>query len=173
MKFAMNGALTIGTLDGANIEIREAVGSDNFFLFGLTAVEVTKLRAEGYNPCKYFNTNPLLREAISQIASGYFSPNEPELFHELVDSLLHRDEFFVLADFQSYVDCQRQVSQAYLNRDFWTRMSILNVARIGKFSSDRTMREYVSEIWNAQPVKVEGQNHKKDDDLLKFSPFVT
>ena len=160
MKFALNGALTIGTLDGANIEIREAVGAENFFLFGLTAEEVTQLQSKGYNPWHYFNTNPSLHQAISQISSGYFSPNEPDLFRALVDSLLHRDEFLVLADYQAYVDCQQQICQAYLDREHWTRMAILNVARMSKFSSDRTIREYATDIWNVQPVKVDQQTNE-------------
>ena len=154
MKFALNGALTIGTLDGANIEIREAVGAKNFFLFGLTAEEVTKLKAQGYNPGHHYNTNPSLRQAIAQIASGYFSLNDPDLFRPLVDSLMYRDEYLVFADYQAYVDCQEQVSQAYLDQENWTRMSILNVAHVGKFSSDRTIREYAAEIWNVKPVQV-------------------
>ena len=154
MKFALNGALTIGTFDGANIELREAVGAENFFLFGLTAEEVTKLKTQGYNPGHYYNTNPSLKQALSQIASGYFSPESPDLFRPLVDSLLYRDEYLLLADYQAYVDCQQQVSQAYLDRENWTRMSILNVARIGKFSSDRTIREYAARIWNVKPVPV-------------------
>ena len=162
MKFALNGALTIGTLDGANIEIREAVGESNFFLFGLTAPAVTKLKAQGYNPRHYYNTNPSLRQAIAQIASGYFSPNDPHLFRPLVDSLLHRDDYLVFADYQAYVDCQERVGKAYLNREQWTRMSILNVARTGKFSSDRTIAEYAAEIWNVKPVKVELANYNQE-----------
>ena len=154
MKFALNGALTIGTLDGANIELREAIGAENFFLFGLTAEQVTQLKAKGYNPWHYYNTNPWLRQAIAQIASGYFSPDAPHLFQPLVDSLLHKDEYLLLADYQAYVDCQERVSQAYLNRQHWTKMSILNVARMGKFSSDRTIREYAAEIWKVKPVQV-------------------
>ena len=158
MKFALNGALTIGTLDGANIEIREAVGAENFFLFGLTAEQVTQLKAKGYNPWHYYNTNPWLRQAIVQIACGYFSPNDPHLFQPLVDSLLHRDEYLLFADYQAYVDCQERVSKAYLNREQWTKMSILNVARMGKFSSDRTITEYAAEIWNVKPVPIELEN---------------
>ena len=116
MKFALNGALTIGTLDGANIELREAIGAENFFLFGLTAAEVTELKAKGYNPWHYYNTNPSLQQTIAQIASGYFSPNDLNLFRPLVDSLLYRDEYLLLADYQAYVDCQQQVSQAYLDQ---------------------------------------------------------
>ncbi len=159
MKFALNGALTIGTLDGANIEIREAVGAENFFIFGLTAEEVTRLKAQGYNPRHYYNTNPSLRQAIAQIDSGYFSSGDPDLFRPLVDSLLHRDEYLLFADYQAYVDCQELVSKAYLNREQWTRMSILNVARMGQFSSDRTMTEYAAEIWKVKPVPIELENY--------------
>ncbi len=154
MKFALNGALTIGTLDGANIEIRQAVGEENFFLFGLTAEAVTQLKARGYNPWQYYNSNPALQQVISQISSGYFSPDTPDLFSHLMDSLLYRDEYVLLADYQAYVDCQQQVSQTYLDQANWTRMAILNVARMGKFSSDRTIREYADEIWKVKPVKV-------------------
>ncbi len=160
MKFALNGALTIGTLDGANIEIRKAVGAENFFLFGLTAEEVVKLKTQGYNPRDYYNTNAELREAIDRIASGYFSLDEPSRFQPIVDSLLNRDEYLLLADYQSYLDCQEQVSHAYQDRDNWTRMSILNVARMGRFSSDRAIREYASDIWQVKPVKIELEDTK-------------
>ncbi len=155
MKFALNGALTIGTLDGANIEIREAVGTKNFFLCGLTAIEVAKLKNQGYNPRDYYNNNTELQGVINRIASGYFSLDEPQRFQPIVDSLLNRDEYLLLADYQSYIDCQEKVSQAYQDQENWTRMSILNVARMGKFSSDRTIREYCQEIWQVKPVKVE------------------
>ena len=160
MKFALNGALTIGTLDGANIEIREAVGADNFWLFGLTAEEVSQLKTQGYNPRDYYNANAELREAIARLASGYFSLDEPNRFQPIVNSLLNRDEYLLLADYQSYLDCQEKVSQAYQDRDNWTRMSILNVARIGKFSSDRAIQEYVSDIWQVKPVEVELEDTK-------------
>ena len=155
MKFAINGALTIGTLDGANVEIREAVGAENFFQFGLTAEEVSRLKIRGYYPWEIYNANTELREVIHRLAAGDFSPQEPHLFQPLIDSLLHRDEYMVLADYQAYIDCQEQVSQAYQDRENWTRMSILNAARTGKFSSDRTIGEYAAEIWNVKPVKVE------------------
>jgi glycogen phosphorylase len=147
MKFAMNGALTIGTLDGANVEIREEVGAANFFLFGLTAGEVSDLKARGYQPMDYYRSNPELREAIDLIQSGFFSRGDQDLFKPLVDSLLHHDEYLVLADYQAYVDCQDQVNKAFRNPDQWTRMAILNVARMGKFSSDRAVREYCEKIW--------------------------
>jgi glycogen phosphorylase len=155
MKFALNGALTIGTLDGANIEIRRAVGEENFFLFGATAAEVRAKRAAGYHPRDYYDSNPYLREAIEQINSGRFSHGDADLFKPLVDSLMKYDPYLVFADYQAYVDSQERVSQAYKNRDHWTRMSILNTARMGKFSSDRSIREYCEKIWNANPVKVE------------------
>jgi starch phosphorylase len=155
MKFAMNGALTIGTLDGANIEIREEVGADNFFLFGLTAQQVEQKKAEGYNPRTYYDANPSLREIIDALGGGEFSHSDRSLFEPLVQSLLHRDDYMLLADYQSYVDCQDKVSTAYRDQDRWTRMSILNVARIGKFSSDRAIRDYCAEIWKTWPVKIE------------------
>jgi starch phosphorylase len=155
MKFCMNGALTIGTLDGANIEIREEVGAENFFLFGLTAAEVQMLKAQGYNPMDVYRSNPELKVVIDLIADGYFSRGDRELFLPLVNSLLHGDPYILLADFQSFVDCQSQVSQAYLNKEHWTRMSILNVARSGKFSSDRTIKEYCQDIWKVKPVKID------------------
>ncbi|MBE9045701.1 glycogen/starch/alpha-glucan phosphorylase [Pleurocapsales cyanobacterium LEGE 10410] len=168
MKFALNGAITIGTLDGANIEIRQAVGEENFFLFGLTADRVTQLKARGYNPRYYYDTNPSLRQAIAQITSGYFSPDDLDLFRPLTDSLMYRDEYLVFADYQAYVDCQERVSQAYLDRKQWTRMSILNVARTGKFSSDRTISEYATEIWNVKPVPVELENYSQESANLKI-----
>ena len=154
MKFSMNGALTIGTLDGANVEIREEVGPENFFLFGLTAGEVHDLRMKGYSPRGYYDSNPHLREAIDQLRSGYFSQGDRELFRPLVDNLLNHDPFLLLADYQSYIDCQDQVSSAYRDQKQWVRMSVLNVARMGKFSSDRSIREYCKNIWNIKPVKV-------------------
>ena len=155
MKFAMNGALTIGTLDGANIEIRQEVGPENFFLFGLTAEEVREKRAAGYHPWDYYHADPHLREAVDLISSGHFSPGDPNLFKPLVDSLLKYDPYLLFADYQSYVNCQELVSQAYKDGDNWTRMSILNMSRMGKFSSDRAIREYCEEIWGAKPVKLE------------------
>ncbi|MDJ0618353.1 MAG: glycogen/starch/alpha-glucan phosphorylase [Calothrix sp. MO_192.B10] len=155
MKLAMNGALTIGTLDGANIEIQQQVGAENFFLFGLTASEVLHLKAQSYNPWDYYNTNPELRLVIDRIASGYFWASQPDLFRPIVESLLIKDKYMVIADYQSYVDCQQRVSQAYRDTNKWTQMSILNVARMGKFSSDRTIREYCQDIWHIKPVKVQ------------------
>jgi starch phosphorylase len=153
MKFSMNGALTIGTLDGANVEIREEVGAENFFLFGLTTEEVLDLKARGYRPIDYYESNPVLRKVIDQISSGYFSRGDSELFSPLIDSLLNRDEYMLLADYHSYVDCQDRVGSAFRDSSNWTRMSILNVARMGKFSSDRSIREYCKTIWKVNPLK--------------------
>jgi starch phosphorylase len=155
MKFTMNGALTIGTLDGANIEIREEVGDDNFFLFGLTAAEVEQMKAEGYNPQTYYQSNDELRNVLDRLGMGYFSPGDKDLFKPLVDSLMYHDEYMLLADYQAYSDCQARVSAAYQDVEKWTTMSILNVARSGKFSSDRTIKEYCDDIWDVKPVKVE------------------
>jgi starch phosphorylase len=152
MKFSMNGALTIGTLDGANVEIREEVGADNFFLFGLTTEEVNDLKERGYNPRGYYESNPNIRETIDQIGSGVFSKGDRELFNPLIDSLLNRDEYMLLADYQSYVDCQDRVSKAFKDKRRWTQMSILNVARMGKFSSDRSIREYCDKIWKVKSL---------------------
>src|SRR2546426_2677427 len=148
MKMALNGALTIGTLDGANIEIREEVGPENFFLFGLTAEEVAELQRRGYRPRAIYESNSELREALDRIGSGAFSPEDPGLFRPLVDSLLGQDPFLVLADYQSYVDCQNKAARAYLDTTRWTSMSILNVARMAKFSSDRAIRDYCRDIWD-------------------------
>jgi len=154
MKFSMNGALTIGTLDGANIEIREEVGADNFFLFGLTVEQVEQLRSSGYNPRHYYESNPVLQEVIDQIAAGAFSGGDQNLFRPIVDSLLNNDQYLLLADFQSYLDCQDKVSAAYRDQENWTRMSILNTARIGKFSSDRSIRDYARDIWHVEPIQL-------------------
>ncbi len=153
MKFAMNGALTIGTLDGANVEIRDEVGHENFFLFGLTVGQVAELKKRGYDPWEYYRGNKELRAVIDAVASGTFSPGEPRLFQPVVDSLLNGgDPFLVLADFAAYLACQETVSKTYLDVERWTKMAILNVARTGKFSSDRTIREYAEEIWKAGPI---------------------
>jgi glycogen phosphorylase len=152
MKFALNGALTIGTLDGANIEIRDQVGHENFFLFGLTAHEVQDLLRRGYRPRDFYEQNPELRAVLDLISGGFFEPDHPELFRPLVQSLLEQDQYMLLADFASYAECQQRVEQAFLDPDRWTKMSILNVARMGQFSSDRTIREYAEQIWKATPV---------------------
>ena len=155
MKFALNGALTIGTLDGANIEIRDAVGAENFFLFGLTLEDVQRLKSSGYNPWVYYNSNPELKDVIDSISSGVFSHGDRDLFRPIVDSLLNRDEYLLCADFQSYVDTQTKVAEAFQDKQRWTRMSVLNVARSGCFSSDRSIREYCDDIWGVKPIDVE------------------
>jgi starch phosphorylase len=155
MKFALNGALTIGTLDGANIEIAEEVGDDNIFIFGLRSNEVDELRASGYRPRDRYESERELREAVDLIAGGYFSPTEPALFRPIVDSLMERDHYLLFADYAEYVRCQERVEEVYADRERWARMSILNVARIGKFSSDRTIAEYCRDIWKAIPVPIE------------------
>ena len=154
MKFSLNGALTVGTLDGANVEIREHVGADNFFLFGKTAEEVIALKQMGYDPGDYYRRNPELKAVLDAIGSGQFSHGDREMFRPIVDSLLHHDEYLLLADFASYVDCSEKAAAAYRDQDEWTRMSILNTARCGFFSSDRSMREYCQDIWNVKPVPV-------------------
>jgi starch phosphorylase len=155
MKFSMNGALTIGTLDGANVEIRDAVGTENFFAFGLTADEIQARRQQGYRPYRYYEENPSLKKALDLIGSGHFSRGDEALFKPLIDSLMQRDQYFVLADFQSYVDCQNEVSRAWADQEHWTKMSILNTARMGPFSSDRSVRDYARDIWRVEPTPVE------------------
>ncbi len=154
MKFSLNGALTVGTLDGANIEIREAVGAENFFLFGLTAEEVLELKHKGYKPASYYERNPELKLAVDMISSGHFLPDEPSAFRPLMDELLGRDHFMVMADYAAYCKCQEQAAHAYLDQEEWSRMAILNVARMGSFSSDRTIQQYAEEIWTVDPVEV-------------------
>ncbi|UVS59856.1 MULTISPECIES: glycogen/starch/alpha-glucan phosphorylase [Nitrosomonas] len=154
MKFMLNGALTIGTLDGANVEIREEVGAENFFLFGLTAEEVERIKRERYHPTDYIASNPELRAVLELINSGYFSRGDAEVFRSVVDNLTFSDPFLVLADYAAYIACQEQVNVAWQDKEKWTRMSILNTACSGKFSSDRAIREYCDEIWNVQPVTV-------------------
>jgi starch phosphorylase len=167
MKFQMNGALTIGTMDGANIEIREEVGPENFFLFGLTAAEVQARRAAGYQPMDLYYQQPELREVINLIRDGYFSRGNSEQFLGLVGNLLHHDPYMVLADYQAYAECQQLVDAAYRDPDRWTRMSILNTARSGKFSSDRSIREYCRDIWNSRAVAVQ---LKPQDEVMTLPP---
>lgn len=154
MKFAMNGALTIGTLDGANIEIRDEAGAENFFLFGLNTEEIAALKRQGYRPQDYYESNLELREVISMVRSGAFSRGDLDLFRPLMDTLLGGDPYMVLADYQSYADCHTGVSEAYADQEQWTRMSILNSARSGQFSSDRTIREYCESIWRVERVPI-------------------
>jgi len=154
MKFSMNGALTIGTLDGANVEIREEVGEENFFLFGMTTQEVKDMKRRGYRPRDYYESDRELRLVIDQIGGGFFSGGDTELFRPLADHLLNHDTYMSLADYADYVAAQEAVEKAYFDRERWVRMSILNTARMGKFSSDRTIREYCEEIWKIKPVEV-------------------
>ncbi len=155
MKFALNGALTVGTLDGANIEIREEVGEENIFIFGLKSDEVSRRRREGQDPRSYYNGNAELKKIIEMIQNGFFSPEEPNLFKPIIESLLNQgDHYMVLADYESYVKCQEKISQTFLDRDKWLKMSILNVANMGKFSSDRTIKEYAKEIWDAKSIPI-------------------
>ena len=152
MKFAMNGALTIGTLDGANVEIREEVGPENFFLFGLTAEEVADLRAGNYHPVGYYEGDQELQEVMDLMSSGYFSRGDTQLFQPIVASLLYRDEYLLLADYRAYVDRQDEVGHIFRDEKRWTRMSILNAARMGKFSSDRAIREYCEKVWGVKSL---------------------
>jgi len=168
MKFSMNGALTIGTLDGANVEIREEVGAENFFLFGLNVDEVMTLQRSGYRPIDYYNTNEELRGVIDLLSSGHFSHGDRELFKPIVDSLLYDDQYMLFADYQDYIDCQDRVSDVFTDQHRWTRMSILNTARMGKFSSDRSITDYSRKIWDIQPfpVKLKWQRLPDDGILL-------
>lgn len=152
MKLAMNGALTIGTFDGANVEIREQVGEDNFFLFGLTARQAADWKQKGYTPYQIYASNAELAQAIDMLRSGHFSNGDKQLFQPLVDNLLYQDPYMVLADYAAYEACQEKVNQTYRDQAAWTKMSILNVARIGMFSSDRAIHQYCEKIWNAKAL---------------------
>jgi starch phosphorylase len=162
MKFQMNGALTIGTLDGANIEIRDEVGDDNFFLFGMDARQVQWLRESGYRPMDLYESQPELRVVIDLIKDGFFSRGNSEMFRDLINNLLHQDPYMVLADYRAYAECQQRVNAAFGDTEGWTRMSILNTARSGKFSSDRTIREYCVEIWHSKSVPVQLTTQSED-----------
>jgi starch phosphorylase len=155
MKFAMNGALTIGTLDGANVEIRDLVGADNFFLFGRTVEEISALQQSGYRPRDFIEAMPELQEAIRLVETGHFSNGDGELFRPLLDNLMGHDPFYVMADFADYVRAQDAVSLAWSDQMHWQRMSVLNTARSGFFSSDRSIREYCQNIWNVDPLNLE------------------
>ncbi len=170
MKFSMNGALTIGTLDGANVEIREEVGADNFFLFGLNVEEVMAQKASGYQAMEYYNNNDELKSVIDLISSGHFSHGDRELFQPIVDSLIYDDQYMLFADYQDYVDCQDRVGKVFKDKRSWTRMSILNAARMGKFSSDRSIRDYCKKIWDVQPFPVELKWQQLPEDGVLFSP---
>lgn len=155
MKFALNGALTIGTLDGANIEIKEEVGDENIFIFGLKSNEVREIKSNGYNPKSYYENNPELKKVLDMLNNDYFNKNEPGIFKPVFDNLLNNDAYLVMADYESYVKCQLNVEQNYKDRYNWIRKSIINTARAGKFSSDRTIRQYAEEIWHIKPVRNE------------------
>ncbi|GAB2475986.1 glycogen/starch/alpha-glucan phosphorylase [Xylanimonas ulmi] len=156
MKFALNGALTVGTDDGANVEIRQLVGDDHFFLFGLTEPEASAIQEAGYRPSAHYEQNPSLRHALDLIASGEFSGGDRSVFEPIVSNLLYEDRFMVLADYQSYMDAQERVDAAYRDQDAWSRSAVLNVARSGFFSSDRSMRDYLDRIWHVDPMPIEG-----------------
>ncbi len=150
---ALNGALTIGTLDGANVEIGEEVGWENIFIFGLTTEQVTAKQAQGYRPWDYYHANADLKEVLDMIGSGFFSPSEPDRFKPIIDNLLDKgDQYLLLADYAAYIACQHDVEEAYQNQALWVKKSILNVAKMGKFSSDRTISQYAKAIWNVKPV---------------------
>jgi glycogen phosphorylase len=153
MKFSLNGALTIGTLDGANIEIMEEVGIENIFIFGLKAHEVDQFKNDGYDSRRWYENDPELKSAVDLIRHGHFSPDKPDLFLPIASELLdHGDRYMVLADYRTYIEAQETVGRIYQDAEEWTRRSILNTAAMGKFSSDRAVREYASRIWNVSPA---------------------
>ena len=154
MKFALNGALTIGTMDGANVEIREEVGDDNIFIFGLLADEVVKLKSNGYNPREYYEKNAELKQVVDMIATNFFNPKEFGIFDEMIRGLMNVDYYLLFADYQSYIDAQDKVAELYQQKEAWTKKSIYNVARVAKFSSDKSVKEYADKIWKVKPVKV-------------------
>ncbi|MDU9050355.1 MAG: glycogen/starch/alpha-glucan phosphorylase [Candidatus Electrothrix sp. Rat3] len=170
MKFSMNGALTIGTLDGANVEIRKEVGEENFFLFGLNVAEVTELREDGYTPMDYYHHNESLRAVIDLIGSGIFTSGDRELFKPIIDSLLYKDPYMLFADYQAYIDCQDRVSRLYADKKRWTQMSILNTARMGKFSSDRSIKDYCRKVWEVQPCPVKLKWNELPENGVLFHP---
>lgn len=161
MKFALNGAMTIGTLDGANVEIAEEVGAENVFIFGMNADEVREFKPL-YKSYEYYEKDPILKQAIDLIQSGFFSPEQSDLFHSLTDMLINKDPYLILADFEAYHQCQMRVDALYRNSKEWTKKAILNVARIGKFSSDRTVTEYNTDIWKAEPLSIAKDDVPKD-----------
>ena len=156
MKFMLNGALTVGTMDGANVEIYEEVGKDNIFIFGLSAQETARMYADhSYNPWTVYEYDNRIKRIMNSLVDGTFAPEYPDIFRDIYNSIIGRDEYFVLEDFASYVDIQEKVSQAYKDKDNWAKMAVINTAKSGKFSSDRTIREYASEIWNIKPLHIE------------------
>ncbi len=164
MKFALNGALTIGTLDGANIEMLEEIGAENMFIFGLKSKEVLALKKKGYDPKTYYQKSPLLKEVLDLIEDGYFNLEDPGLFKPLIKLLKTDDPFCLMADFDAYIECQKKVDEAYKDQDKWTVQSILNTANMGKFSSDRAIMEYAEKIWGVKPFKVPGIKYDKTSE---------
>uniref|UniRef100_A0A8C3CPN8 Alpha-1,4 glucan phosphorylase n=1 Tax=Cairina moschata TaxID=8855 RepID=A0A8C3CPN8_CAIMO len=164
MKFMLNGALTIGTMDGANVEMAEEAGEENLFIFGMRVEDVAELDREGYDAQQYYDRLPELKQAVDQIKSGFFSSNEPDLFKDVVNMLFHHDRFKVFADYEAYVKCQEKVSELYLNSKAWTKMVIRNIAAAGKFSSDRTIKEYARDIWHVEPsdLKIPPPNEPRE-----------
>jgi len=165
MKFMLNGALTIGTLDGANVEMMEEMGKENIFIFGMTVEQAEDLFRLGYNPRSFYEKDAELKQALDQVNSGYFSPEEPGLFNDIYNNLLQNDRFALCADFRAYVDCQDQVSELYKEPMKWAVKAALNIASSGKFSSDRTITEYAREIWGMEPssIKLPNPNSAKED----------
>jgi starch phosphorylase len=153
MKLALNGALTMGTMDGANVEMLENIGAENFFIFGLNTEQVSRLDRHGYNPRGYYESDPELKRVIDMIANGFFSPEEPERYRMITDNLLKNDHFKVIADFRSYLATSDRADQVYLNKAEWNKRAILNTARMGYFSSDRTIQEYAEKIWQVKPIR--------------------
>jgi len=166
MKFMLNGALTIGTLDGANVEMAEEMGMENIFIFGMTVDQVEDLKRRGYNAFDYYNGNPELKQVIDQIGSGFFSPNNPEEFRDVYNNLMYHDRFYSLADYDAYIAAQERVNSAYSDQFVWTKMCIMNIASSGKFSSDRTIAEYAREIWGVEPSweKLPAPHEPKEED---------
>uniref|UniRef100_A0A5K4ECP1 Alpha-1,4 glucan phosphorylase n=1 Tax=Schistosoma mansoni TaxID=6183 RepID=A0A5K4ECP1_SCHMA len=171
MKFMLNGALTIGTMDGSNIEIFQEVGHSNAFVFGRTIEEVNYLRKTGYNPMRYISSNPELRLCLDQIRDGYYCPNEPDLFKDLYKKLVTEDKFMVCADYADYMRAQAEVESAYKDEVRWSKMVLMNIAAAGKFSSDRTVREYARDIWRVEPIVVKEsiKYNLENNQLQKFS----
>jgi len=161
MKMALNGALTIGTLDGANVEILEEVGDENIFIFGLTTQQVMETKAAGYNPKQYYDNNPELKQVLDMIGQGYFSVDEPNRYEIVVNNLLTGDQYMLLADYASYIETQDKVAKLYKDQEQWTRMAILNVANMAKFSSDRAISDYARNIWHVTPEKSAGAKTKR------------
>ena len=155
MKFMMNGAITIGTLDGANVEIKDLVGDDNIVIFGMDAKEVTDLYAHGgYNPMDYYQNDPRIKEVIDQLTNGFFDRVSRDEFVDIRNNLIYSDNYFILKDFDSYIQAQEKINELYKDQAKWTRMSIINIAKSGYFTTDRTMRQYNEDIWHVKPYEL-------------------